>query len=83
MTDRDELDRLRSEREEALIERARLWGERERRVAAERELEHARSVMRQMQSSFSWRATGPLRAAKGQAGTARTQLRRVRGRLGR
>lgn len=50
--------------EEVIDERNRLWEELHRRAARDRELEHYRTVVEQMQSSLSWRLTAPLRTLK-------------------
>jgi hypothetical protein len=50
--------------EEALAEKARLWAQLHDQRANERELEHLRSQVAQMESSLSWRSTKPLRVAK-------------------
>ncbi len=48
--------------EEALKERNELWAELQRRVSAERELEHYRNAYHHLVYSHSWRLTAPLRS---------------------
>ena len=48
--------------EEALTERNELWAELQRRVSAERELEHYRNAYHHLVHSHSWRLTAPLRS---------------------
>jgi hypothetical protein len=48
--------------EEALAERNELWAELQRRVSAERELEHYRHAYHHLVHSHSWRVTAPLRS---------------------
>lgn len=48
---------------EALAERNKLWAELQRRVSAERELEHYRHAYHHLTHSHSWRLTSPLRNA--------------------
>jgi hypothetical protein len=47
--------------EELAAERNRLWAQLHERAAAEREVEHYRALVAQMESSKSWRLTAPLR----------------------
>lgn len=49
--------------EELTAERNRLWAELHRRIAAERELEHYRALLAQIEASRSWRLTAPLRSS--------------------
>jgi hypothetical protein len=48
--------------EEVLAERNELWAELQRRVSAERELEHYRHAYHHLVHSHSWRLTAPLRS---------------------
>jgi hypothetical protein len=54
--------------EEALRERNRLWHEAQRANALEHDLHQMRLVLQDMQSSFSWRITEPLRRMKNRVG---------------
>jgi hypothetical protein len=54
--------RAESALEEALAERNELWAELQRRVSAERELEHYRNAYHHLLHSHSWRVTAPLRS---------------------
>ena len=76
MSGEDE-ERLRAELDEALAERSRLWDERNRRLAAEAELAHARGLIASMSGSLSWRLTRPLRSAKAASGALRSRLGRA------
>lgn len=71
MTPADEKDTVSAEEragraeaalEEALTERNELWAELQRRVSAERELEHYRNAYHHLVHSHSWRLTAPLRS---------------------
>ena len=63
-----------TELEQLRRERARLWEQLHEQRAAEREVEHLRAKIAQMESSLSWRITRPLRDVK-------TQWHKVKRRL--
>jgi hypothetical protein len=56
--------RAESALEEALAERNELWAELQRRISAERELEHYRNAYHHLVHSHSWRMTAPLRSGR-------------------
>lgn len=66
---------------EANAERAALWDERNRRVAAEQELASARKQIAMMEGSPSWRVTAPLRTAKARGIHVRNLAHQARARL--
>ena len=64
--------------DEVLAERGRLWEELHRRTARDRELQHCRELVAQLERSASWRLTAPLRKAKRVAQSVRKLRARPR-----
>ena len=78
-----DVETLRTELEEAIAERNRLWDELQRHRAAEAELDYYRGLYEAQVSSLSWRLTLPLRAlarlTRDPVGTLKIIVRRIRG----